>query len=328
MAAGVSVRIMTLAWSVDLSAGDKLVLLALADCANDDGLCWPGMRSLSDKTGKCERSIQASVKALVKGGHLTREEVIGKGCYYTVHPVPASGMQGYEPPLHHYVYRVTKVSTGEFYVGARSCHCDPSVDSYMGSGNWVKEQVRLGVELSKEIIEVYPSREALAVGEQKHTGEFFGTALCRNAKKATPGTLTKQYTPAEIAPRRNCPPQEQTPTPAKIAGKPSRTIIGSVAKATSPARAMKIDPFPMPEGVNPEHWRDFLANRKAKKLRNSPTAHKCLLDDLARLSSDEWPPGRLIELAAAKGWGGIYLPREQTHNGRPDNSLDALFAGL
>lgn len=76
-------------------------------------------------------------------------------------------------------------------------------------------------------------------------------------------------------------------------------------------RLRKADPFPMPDGVDPEHWRDFLANRKRKKLTNTATAHKKLLGDIARISDDEWPPGRLIEHAAAAGWAGMYDPREQ-----------------
>jgi hypothetical protein len=77
---------MTAAWAVDLPAGDKLVLLALADCANDEGHCWPGIRSLCTKTGKSERSLQAAIKALCEAQHLTRDEIIGKGCNYLVHP--------------------------------------------------------------------------------------------------------------------------------------------------------------------------------------------------------------------------------------------------
>lgn len=81
-----SVRIMTAAWATDLPAGDKLVLLALADSANDEGHCWPGMKSLVAKTGKCERSVQASIKALEAALHLTRTEILGKGCNYLIHP--------------------------------------------------------------------------------------------------------------------------------------------------------------------------------------------------------------------------------------------------
>lgn len=77
---------MSAVWDIDLPASDKIVLLALADNANDDGLCWPGMAHLVAKCSKGERTIQASIKRLVELGHLTRVEVLGKGCKYTVHP--------------------------------------------------------------------------------------------------------------------------------------------------------------------------------------------------------------------------------------------------
>lgn len=81
-----SVRIMSEAWAVDLPAGEKLVLIALADCANDEGHCWPGIASLMRKTGKGERSLQLAIKALEAGGHITRDQVVGKGCNYYIHP--------------------------------------------------------------------------------------------------------------------------------------------------------------------------------------------------------------------------------------------------
>lgn len=97
-----------------------------------------------------------------------------------------------------------------------------------------------------------------------------------------------------------------------------RTIEGNLtvsprARKTAPKPIAKIEPqaFPRPAGVEPQVWRDFLANRKRKRMANTATAHKRLCDDLARLADDEWPPGRLVEYAAAKGWGGIYDPREQ-----------------
>lgn len=77
---------MTRVWDLQLIDSDKIVLLALADCANDEGHCWPGMKSLSKKTSKSERTIQGCVQRLVEQGHLTRREVVGKGCNYTVHP--------------------------------------------------------------------------------------------------------------------------------------------------------------------------------------------------------------------------------------------------
>lgn len=77
---------MTRVWDLELPDSDKIVLLALADCANDEGHCWPSVASLVRKCSKSERTIQASIKRLVDGGYLIRREVIGKGCNYTVLP--------------------------------------------------------------------------------------------------------------------------------------------------------------------------------------------------------------------------------------------------
>lgn len=77
---------MTEVWAVDLPASQKIVLLALADCANDEGKCWPGMASLSAKCSKSERTIQTMLGELERAGHIERQQVAGKGCFYTVHP--------------------------------------------------------------------------------------------------------------------------------------------------------------------------------------------------------------------------------------------------
>jgi hypothetical protein len=83
----VSVRMMTLVWELDLPDSEKLVLLALADCANDEGHCWPGMTTLKKKCSKSDRTVQLAIKMLCAKGHLTRREILGKGCNYTVHPI-------------------------------------------------------------------------------------------------------------------------------------------------------------------------------------------------------------------------------------------------
>jgi hypothetical protein len=102
---------MTQAWAIDLPAGDKLVLLALADCANDEGRCWPGLASLCHKTGKCRRSLQESLRSLDQAGHITRTENPGKGMNYVVHPVAKSAPVARNAP-------VAKSAT----TGSKNCH--------------------------------------------------------------------------------------------------------------------------------------------------------------------------------------------------------------
>ena len=86
------------------------------------------------------------------------------------------------------------------------------------------------------------------------------------------------------------------------------TSIEPSIETTPPASARTANPFPRPEGVDPQHWIDFLSNRKRKRAANTATAHKKLMDDLNRLSRNGWNAPRLIEHAAAMGWAGIYDP--------------------
>jgi len=81
-----SIALMTAVWTLQLPDSEKLVLLALADSANDSGKCWPSMRSLVDKCSKSERTIQTVIKALVGKGLLARLEKPGKGVIYRVYP--------------------------------------------------------------------------------------------------------------------------------------------------------------------------------------------------------------------------------------------------
>jgi hypothetical protein len=82
---------MGLVWELLLPDSEKLVLLALADCANDEGHCWPSMATLARKCSKSDRTIQGCIQSLCARGHLTRREVVGKGCNYTVHPIVLFG---------------------------------------------------------------------------------------------------------------------------------------------------------------------------------------------------------------------------------------------
>ena len=89
----------------------------------------------------------------------------------------------------------------------------------------------------------------------------------------------------------------------------------SVTKVTldhSVKRGREAKPFDVcPDGVDAAHWRDFLANRRAKRLPNTETAYRGVLRKLAKLTNDEWPPGRLMQAIVEKGWASIHDPRNE-----------------
>lgn len=81
-----SITLMSQVWTTDLPVTERIVLLALADRADDDGMCWPAVATVAAKCGLSDRSVQRAMKRLAVDGHLTRAERLGKGTIYTVHP--------------------------------------------------------------------------------------------------------------------------------------------------------------------------------------------------------------------------------------------------
>jgi hypothetical protein len=97
-----SIKLMTSVWErTDLSSTQKLVLLALADWANDEGLCWPSVNRLAAKASLTNRGVQKSIRSLEDMGFIRREEVTGKGNRYWI-SIPANDVHpctAFTPPL-------------------------------------------------------------------------------------------------------------------------------------------------------------------------------------------------------------------------------------
>lgn len=75
---------MSALWEMDFPPTEKLVFLALADCANDEGLAWPSIATIARKTGVSDRSVQRAIRMGETRGLIVREEVKGKGCRYWI----------------------------------------------------------------------------------------------------------------------------------------------------------------------------------------------------------------------------------------------------
>lgn len=69
-----SIKLMTLAWELDLQASSKLVLLALCDWSNDEGLCYPSMRRIARRACLSDRQSKRVMHALAAANLI---EVVG-----------------------------------------------------------------------------------------------------------------------------------------------------------------------------------------------------------------------------------------------------------
>lgn len=73
----------------------KLVLIKLADNANDQGECWPSYQHIADQCEMSKRSVMIHIDALIQGGFLRKELRIGgekgnKSNLYTLR-IPSAG---------------------------------------------------------------------------------------------------------------------------------------------------------------------------------------------------------------------------------------------
>jgi hypothetical protein len=74
-----SVRLMSMVWTLDLDHPEQSVLLAFADHAHDDGRAFPGLRYVAWKTGYSHRQVRRIVDKLEDNGILVVEREPRRG---------------------------------------------------------------------------------------------------------------------------------------------------------------------------------------------------------------------------------------------------------
>lgn len=97
-----SIKVTNWAWARSESRnGARLVLLALADRADDDGFAWPSIEDLCERTKLSERAVQKAITNLVELGELKVESGGGRRVRnrYTIIPKPrtSDGVTGEYP---------------------------------------------------------------------------------------------------------------------------------------------------------------------------------------------------------------------------------------
>ena len=71
-------------WGLNMSPTNKLVLLALADCADDAGKCWPSVATLAAKCCLSKRSVLRAIDALENDGFVSPQKTAGKQSVYLI----------------------------------------------------------------------------------------------------------------------------------------------------------------------------------------------------------------------------------------------------
>ncbi|SHO57751.1 helix-turn-helix domain-containing protein [Vibrio quintilis] len=74
-----SVKVMSYVWDIPVFRGsDKLVMLCLADHADDSGFCWPSIETIARKSGVSATTVKTTLKKLEMAGWITRKNQFRK----------------------------------------------------------------------------------------------------------------------------------------------------------------------------------------------------------------------------------------------------------
>ncbi len=75
-----SIKVMTRIWEHAQHKGSALLLLlALADYANEEGICWPSIETLAAKIRMSERQTQRMLRDLIVRGDVYAQAGRGRG---------------------------------------------------------------------------------------------------------------------------------------------------------------------------------------------------------------------------------------------------------
>ncbi|WP_256658228.1 helix-turn-helix domain-containing protein [Pseudomonas sp. DG56-2] len=82
-----STIVMTACWPLQgMSPAQKSVLISLSDNANDDGVCWPSVARIAERTCLSERAVRNALRWLEEVKILTAHMRAGRSTWYTVSP--------------------------------------------------------------------------------------------------------------------------------------------------------------------------------------------------------------------------------------------------
>lgn len=74
-----AIDVMNRVWKQSKQKGSELLLLlGIADHCDDDGVCWPSIKKLAEKSRMSERQTQRNIDSLVETGELYVEKTVGR----------------------------------------------------------------------------------------------------------------------------------------------------------------------------------------------------------------------------------------------------------
>lgn len=283
-------------------SSEKFVLICMCNYADEFGICYPSVATLERDTAQDRKTVIGNIQSLIACGLLKdtgRRVGPTKGVIvYQIVGIPESSK-------HHYVYKLTDLDTGRFYIGKRSCSFPPDADPYRGSGRWTKEMSAKGVSLHREILAEFISNEEAIAEEQRQFRIHDNDPLCMNdglpsrlrskcSNSPYFGTGTENGTVPKFQPSSTVFPSKQS---QKRYTEPS----------VEPSGTKRPEPLTLHESIPLDAWEEWLAHRREKRWSMSPRALKPQLKLLSKFPTET--QRTIIEESMQAGWQGLFPPK-------------------
>lgn len=313
-----------LAQKVERSSA-KFVLVAMANCAGADMICWPSIPYLVEATCQDRKTVMENMRRLRESGFITPTgEHKGRTGQVPVYALNGTGNGSvktgrpardgaWDPTADiaygrgvHYLYRLTNPATGQFYVGVRTCVGSAADDDYMGSGRWPLACSKDGIALHKQVVSEHATRELAEASELLLIDASLTDPLCMNGPKT--GTFE---TVPKTEPNSTVFPVEQSrfsleTVPETVPGtlkEPKEEPKGNPKKKSAPP----IAPPPtvavlVDAGFDEATAEEFIA---CKAERKAPLTARAWTDHLRESAKAGWTPMAAAEKVMAKTWKGF-----------------------
>lgn len=176
---------MTAVWELDLPHAEKIVLLALADNANDAGLAFPSAETMARKCGMDERSVRRITGRLEQKGLLVAKERPGRSTLYQIDPGPTVRPTP-DRVSDHPGQTVRGTPDG------RSDHPGPTVPHNLREESKSKRESARGARLAPDW-ELTPEREKFARDLGLNARQTFAQFLDYWQQSSSPGAVKRDW---------------------------------------------------------------------------------------------------------------------------------------
>ena len=124
-----SVHYIAKVWALEIPSTPKLVLLSLADQANDKGICWPSQPYIARRCSLSDRAVRVQLTFLEEAKVIRRNVRAGVGTTFTLTLPDADEPRHDVPPRNNMPPRHDVPATPEQYAGNPGMSCRQNVSN-------------------------------------------------------------------------------------------------------------------------------------------------------------------------------------------------------